>query len=167
VPNSILTLTTSLGNFTGIDADSVYDGFQVQADAGGNFTFALQRPSFVDPPESAGNQTAVINALAIDGSRQGNTTQLYTPQSHVLNPNLSVSNATGNEDTAIPLTINSALNDLDGSETLTITITGVPAGATLSTGTDNGGGNWSLTQGQLAGLTLTPPRTTKPTSSWR
>ncbi|WP_199237633.1 hypothetical protein, partial [Azospirillum sp. TSH64] len=35
-------------------------------------------------------------------------------------PTLSVTAATGNEDTAIALTINPALTDTDGSETLTV-----------------------------------------------
>jgi Ca2+-binding RTX toxin-like protein len=53
--------------------------------------------------------------------------------------------------------IAASLVDTDGSETLTIQISGVPAGATLSAGTNLGGGVWSLTSAQLAGLTLTPP----------
>src|SRR5207302_1900735 len=43
--------------------------------------------------------------------------------------------------------------DLDATNT--VTITGVPTTATLSAGTNNGGGSWTLTQAQLAGLTLT------------
>ena len=48
-------------------------------------------------------------------------------------------------------------------ETITdITISGVPTGAALSTGTDNGDGTWTLTPADLAGadlarLTVTPP----------
>ena len=38
-----------------------------------------------------------------------------------------------------------------------IIISGVPNGASLSTGADNGDGSWSLTQAQLDGLTITPP----------
>ena len=48
----------------------------------------------------------------------------------------------------------------DGSasfESLEITISGVPDGATLSAGTDNGDGSWTLTSAQLTGLTVTPP----------
>src|SRR5262249_60467892 len=37
------------------------------------------------------------------------------------------------------------------------TIAGVPAGASLSAGTDNGDGSWTLAPGQLAGLSITPP----------
>jgi len=61
------------------------------------------------------------------------------------------------EDTPIALSVSAALADTDGSESLGITIAGVPAGATLSAGTNLGGGTWSLTPAQLAGLTLTPP----------
>ncbi len=73
-------------------------------------------------------------------------------------PNLSVNNANGNEDTAIALNIAASLVDNDGSETLAVQISGVPAGATLSAGTDLGGGVWALTSAQLAGLTITPPQ---------
>ena len=73
-------------------------------------------------------------------------------------PTLNVTAAaTGDEDNAIALTITSSLLDTDGSETLLIEITGVPTGATLSAGTDNGGGSWTLTPAELAGLTITPP----------
>ena len=55
-----------------------------------------------------------------------------------------------------PLNITAALTDTDGSETLSdITVSGVPEGATLSAGTDNGDGSWTLTQADLEGLTLT------------
>ncbi|MBL8836467.1 MAG: hypothetical protein JNL66_09485, partial [Alphaproteobacteria bacterium] len=69
--------------------------------------------------------------------------------------------ASGAEETAIALPdIAAGLQDLDGSESLTLTISGVPTGATLSAGTDNGDGSWTLTgltQAQLDALTITPP----------
>ncbi|MBB4267576.1 DUF4114 domain-containing protein [Roseospira visakhapatnamensis] len=64
--------------------------------------------------------------------------------------------ASGAEDTAIALDISSALTDTDGSETMAITIANVPAGATLSAGTANPDGSWTLTTDDLAGLTVTP-----------
>ena len=72
-------------------------------------------------------------------------------------PTLSTTAATGNEDTAIPLAIASALTD--SGEVLSLEISGVPvgAGASLSAGTDQGGGVWLLTPAQLTGLTITPP----------
>ncbi|MCC6471329.1 MAG: hypothetical protein IT563_23645, partial [Alphaproteobacteria bacterium] len=72
-------------------------------------------------------------------------------------PTLTAGAASGQEDKAIALNIAAALTDLDGSETLAITVAGVPAGATLSAGTNLGNGTWSLTAGQLTGLTITPP----------
>ena len=71
-------------------------------------------------------------------------------------PTLTVQNATGFEDSSIPLDISAALVDVDGSESLTVLITGVPAGATLSAGIDLGGGQWLLTGPELTGLTITP-----------
>ncbi|MBU1989808.1 hypothetical protein KJ691_03585, partial [bacterium] len=43
-----------------------------------------------------------------------------------------------------PVDISAALSDVDGSESLSVTITGVPEGATLSQGTDNGDGTWTI-----------------------
>lgn len=42
----------------------------------------------------------------------------------------------------------------NGAAADTITITGIPDGSTLSAGTNNGGGSWTLTSAQLAGLML-------------
>ena len=72
-------------------------------------------------------------------------------------PSLTLQDASGAEDAAIALNITAALADTDGSESLSITIAGVPAGAALSAGTDNGGGIYTLTPDQLTGLTVTPP----------
>ncbi|MEQ9126801.1 MAG: Ig-like domain-containing protein, partial [Thalassospira sp.] len=69
-------------------------------------------------------------------------------------PTLETSNASGNEDSAIALDIDAGLTD--SSEVLTITISGVPDGATLSAGTDNGDGTWTLGSDDLEGLTITP-----------
>ncbi|KZB56581.1 Ig-like domain-containing protein [Thalassospira xiamenensis] len=71
-------------------------------------------------------------------------------------PELEVDNASGNEDTAIDLDIDASLTD--ATETLSVTISGVPEGATLSAGTNNGDGSWTLNQEQLEGLTITPPK---------
>jgi VCBS repeat-containing protein len=53
-----------------------------------------------------------------------------------------------------PLNIEAQLNDVDGSESLTVTVEGIPDGAVLSAGTDNGDGSWVLESDELSGLTL-------------
>ena len=64
-------------------------------------------------------------------------------------PSLSVIAASGNEDQPVALQITSALSDIDGSETLSITISGVPTGAVLSAGINQGNGVWELLPNQL------------------
>ena len=62
------------------------------------------------------------------------------------------------EPTTVALDLSASVADTDGSESLTsIVLAGVPNGATLSAGTDTGGGNWTLDSGDLSGLTLTLP----------
>ncbi len=56
---------------------------------------------------------------------------------------------------SVPVDVSAALVDLDGSETLSIVISGLPEGSTLSAGHDNGDGSWTLTRSELAGLTMT------------
>ena len=70
-------------------------------------------------------------------------------------PSLAATDASGGEDGAIALDIDASLGA--GTEALSITISGVPTGATLSAGIDNGDGTWTLTPAQLEGLTITPP----------
>lgn len=55
---------------------------------------------------------------------------------------------------SIALDISAELNDSDGSEVLSVEISGVPDGAKLSAGVDQGGGSWLLGADDLTGLTL-------------
>ena len=72
-------------------------------------------------------------------------------------PAVTFSSTAGNEDEAIAIDLDVALTDTDGNETLSVIISGVPKGAQLSGGTDNGDGTWLLEPSDLAGLTITPP----------
>ncbi len=73
-------------------------------------------------------------------------------------PELRINPASGDEDGDIALHIDVRLTDRDGSETLgEINISGLPEGAVLSAGTRNNDGSWSLSPGDLEGLTMTPP----------
>ncbi|WP_316977296.1 tandem-95 repeat protein [Shumkonia mesophila] len=73
-----------------------------------------------------------------------------------LPPVVSLEAAAGDEDEGIALSISASVPNAMES-IASITIAGVPDGAELSAGTDNGDGTWTLTPGQLDGLTLTPP----------
>ncbi|MFO0295120.1 MAG: beta strand repeat-containing protein, partial [Rhodospirillales bacterium] len=89
------------------------------------------------------------------GSTAANTaTMAVTVDAVADTPNLTVSPASGNEDTAIALSISTGATD--PSESVSIAITGVPSGASLSAGT-LAGGVWTLTPSELSGLTITPP----------
>jgi T1SS-143 domain-containing protein len=73
-------------------------------------------------------------------------------------PNLFVvRNVGGQNGTALPLTVQPSLNDGDGSETLSVRITGMPAGASLNNGVLQNDGSWLLTPAQLGNLTVTTP----------
>jgi hypothetical protein len=72
-----------------------------------------------------------------------------------LNLTTSEGHATG---TAYDLNITSSLTDTDSSEVLSITVTGIPDGATLSAGTFNADtGVWSVPSDQLSGLQVVVP----------
>ncbi len=68
-------------------------------------------------------------------------------------PTLNAPPASGNEGSNIPLAISSALVDTDGSESLSIQISNLPTGATLSAGVNNSG-VWTLTPADLAALKI-------------
>ncbi|MFI4882012.1 MAG: beta strand repeat-containing protein [Phycisphaerales bacterium JB064] len=101
--------------------------------------------------------TITARSTEANGSTATTTDTLHVSVSGVADaPSLSVSDAAGIEDTAIPLDLSATLTDTDGSESLSITISGVPAGAQLSSGTHQGGGVWTLDPAELPGLTITP-----------
>lgn len=76
-------------------------------------------------------------------------------------PTLRVQGTAGNAGSPIALSIASELTASDGAQSLSLTISGLPPGATLSAGTQNGDGSWSLTPLQLMNLKLvTAPAST-------
>ena len=73
-------------------------------------------------------------------------------------PGIDVSNASTAENTLNTVGVTSFLADLDGSELITgYQISGVPSGFSFNQGTDLGGGIWSFTPAQVAGLTMSSP----------
>lgn len=66
-----------------------------------------------------------------------------------------LSNSQGGEnDPSIALDINAALVDVDGSENLSINISGLPDGVDLNAGVDNGDGSWTVGPDDLDGLAM-------------
>jgi Ca2+-binding RTX toxin-like protein len=116
----------------------------------------LQGLALTPPANYSGELALTVTATATESGQSATTTGTIAvnvaPVADM--PTLAVSPAMGAEDTAIPLDI--AATPVDPDETLSVTVAGVPEGAKLSAGTDNGDGTWTLTADQLAGLTLTP-----------
>ncbi|MBT6362284.1 MAG: DUF4114 domain-containing protein, partial [Rhodospirillaceae bacterium] len=112
------------------------------------------------PTEGGEDFTMTVSATSAEDDGDTSTVSVDVavpmPDGGASAPTLTVSNAAGDEDTAIDLDVNAALTDTDGSESLSITIAGVPDGASLSAGTDNGDGSWTLNGDQVEGLTITP-----------
>ncbi|MBU1169540.1 MAG: Ig-like domain-containing protein, partial [Proteobacteria bacterium] len=104
--------------------------------------------------------TATVTGMDDAGnSFIASTVSTHTVDTTASTPVITGSDITGNEDVAIPLGISATLTDTDGSETLSdIIISGVPSGASLSAGVDNGDGSWTVTHDQLSGLSVTPPQ---------
>jgi hypothetical protein len=78
-------------------------------------------------------------------------------------PVLTATDTAGNEDTVIPLTVTNSLVDLDGSETRTLVISGIPVGATIADGAGHtftataNNTSYDITAWNLGGLRVTPP----------
>ena len=79
-------------------------------------------------------------------------------------PFLTANNVTGAPASSIPLDIASELTDTDGSEELFIEISGVPNDASLSAGTDLGGGVWFVPTNELYTLSYITSETSTDTT---
>ena len=75
----------------------------------------------------------------------------------LLAPTLKVPGFTSSFSTIVALSIDAALADQDGSETLSILIDGMPGDAELTAGTRNPDGTWSLAADELEDLFLLSP----------
>jgi len=74
-------------------------------------------------------------------------------------PAVTTQDVSGDEGTVIDLTgLSASLVDTDGSEVLSVKISGVPHNAILSAGTNNGDGSWTIDPADLANLSIRLPR---------
>ena len=124
-----------------------------------NGTLEETEDSFIYTPDESFSGSESFTYTVADSKGLTNTANVtinVTPVADIPNLEISTSSVSGNQDEEISLDITASLVDTSGSETLSITISGVPDGATLSAGTDQGNGTWVLTSEELENLTLTP-----------
>jgi hypothetical protein len=116
---------------------------------------------FVPPPQAHGSFALTVAATTREASNGATATVSRGVTVSVAAvpdaPSAAAADAAGFEDRPLALGLSAALRDSDGSEALSLVIGGLPEGARLSAGINNGDGTWTLTPSQLAGLTLTPP----------
>ncbi|HJO97356.1 MAG TPA: VCBS domain-containing protein, partial [Rhodospirillales bacterium] len=119
---------------------------QAAADAAAQAAADASAAAAAQAAAAAAAAQAAAEAAAVEALRQATANE----------PELTVGPASGDEDQegGIPLDISVTSTDPVGNETLSVTISGLPEGGTLSAGTDNGDGTWTLTEADLSGLTL-------------
>ena len=115
--------------------------------------------TFSGQPGADLSGTATTVSVEVEDQTGRTARDIFTidVQGRVSAPSLFLEAAAGDANGPISLFISSVLPTPLGAESLTITIADVPQGATLSAGTDNGDGSWTLVESDLPGLTLTPP----------
>ena len=121
----------------------------------------LDQVRLIPPPHAHGSfsltVTATVQEASNDETRSTSRPVAVTVEASPDAPVLAASDAVGWEDRVIALDISAALVDQDGSEVLSIVLSGLPQGSQLSAGVNNGDGSWTLKRGDLAGLVLVPP----------
>jgi hypothetical protein len=172
-PNGSLSLTIS-----GIPADATLSNSQgALSVANGSVTFSSAQlaagaltglaitPTSADEPSFALNVTATTTDGTLTGSTSGTINVTVSP--HADAPSLTVQNASGTEAQPIALSIGPALAEsgaADPDAALSVTISGIPAGASLSNSQGAltiANGSITFTPAQLAagalnGLAITP-----------
>ena len=114
--------------------------------------------TFTPAADASGTMSLGIDVETTDGADTEVTSSSFdvTVTAIADDANLTANDVTGNEDEAIALSLSTSV--ADGSETITsVVLSGVPSGATLSAGIDNGDGTWNVDPADLAALTVTPP----------
>ena len=111
---------------------------------------------FTPAADYSGAASFTYTAVDVAGA-QSTATVTFEIDAVADQPTLTVQDVTGQAGQPVTLDIASALTDTDGSEILGLTVSGLPAGTLLSAGTANTDGSFSLTAGDLAGLTATLP----------
>ncbi|NER03898.1 MAG: tandem-95 repeat protein, partial [Okeania sp. SIO3C4] len=125
-----------------------------------NGTLEETKNSFIYTPNEnfSGEESFTYTISDTEGLTDTATVNInVTPVADTPNLEISTPTVSGTDIEDLPLDIAASLVDNSGSENLSITIAGVPTGATLSAGTDQGDGSWVLTPEELTNLTISPP----------
>ncbi|NEO52128.1 MAG: tandem-95 repeat protein [Okeania sp. SIO3B5] len=145
--------------------DSEPDGEEITitgfaADNINNGTLTETTDSFIYTPNEnfSGEESFTYTIADTQGFTDTATVNInVTPVADTPNLEISTPTVSGTDIEDLPLGITASLVDTSGSENLSITISEVPTGATLSAGTDQGDGSWVLTPEELTNLTISPP----------
>ncbi|OSQ36709.1 hypothetical protein, partial [Thalassospira mesophila] len=151
---------TGAGETLSVTIDNIPEGAVLNAgtlNPDGSVTLTpaeLTGLTLTPPADFSGSFDLAITATSTNGTNTAIATDILsvTVDAVADTPDLAVTNANAGEDTPIALDVTATSPD-----TVSVTFAGVPDGAVLSAGTDNGDGTWTVDAGDLAGLTLTPP----------
>ncbi|MEP1443156.1 MAG: type I secretion C-terminal target domain-containing protein [Hyphomicrobiales bacterium] len=157
------------GNVTIVVPDTVtLNNAGAGVTSGGFTTYTVPAASLgavtLDPSSNAdGSFDLTVRATTIEASNGDSLETVETfsisIEAEADDPIATANDSFGDEDTPIALTgLSAALSDTDGSEILSVTISGLPDDTLLSAGTNNGDGSFTINAADLATLTLTPPR---------
>jgi Ca2+-binding RTX toxin-like protein len=142
-----------LANDTDADGDALTASIVANATSG---TVTLNTDgSFNYSPNANFSGSDSFTYVANDGQDDSNTASVSITVAAVADaPTVTTSDATGNENSNVALSLNAALVDADGSESLAIQLSGVPATVTVSPATELGNGDWSIALGDLANVVV-------------
>ncbi|MDD4648992.1 MAG: type I secretion C-terminal target domain-containing protein, partial [Desulfoplanes sp.] len=134
------------GTFTLLDPGAMASlQFMPPSDAHGVYSFDVTT-TVTDSTDAASDTASFVRTVNID------VVSATDPAV------ITVQDVSGPEDTAIALTgLSAQLGDVDGSEILSVVLAGVPEGALLSHGFNNGDGTWTIAPDDLGALSMTPP----------
>jgi Ca2+-binding RTX toxin-like protein len=119
----------------------------------------LEHLTLLPAPDSSADFDLEVTATSVarGGATASATDLLHVSVAGVADgPTLDVEPASGTAGSPIGLFVTASSNDRDASESLVITVRGVPDDATLSAGVRGPDGVWTLDARDLDGLALTP-----------
>jgi len=118
-----------------------------------------KRAIVIEPVENKSGQ-ATITMQVTDSMGLFNSTSFSVNVNACADePNINIgsSEITQYPNTPVPLSINASLNDTDNSEFLSVIVSDLPSGSTLSMGSKHGDGSWIVNSDQLENLKIVLP----------